>query len=493
MTASKMMRAAMAAFAAVLLCACVAAMTVEVQPAFADAPVKGWQTVNGKKLYYKNGTPLIGKQKIGKSYYFFSKKGVMKTGTVKDGATTYYLNSKGRMEAYKVKSTFYKPTGKKMKDYEAKEYRTLLTARDKVAEITKRSDSKATKLLKCFKWVQKGYYHQYRKFRNYEGWAADFANDHFKKKWKGNRSGCCMSDGAAFAYLALAIGYDKVYVGVDKASGIGGHGCAKIGNRYYDPLFAEAKSFSKYYGGKNAGIFNRSVQLLVPSASNGYATSKYIGEKPKSSEAEVNAAASNGLVKVSGSYVYYQKGKKLKGTWKTVKGSRYYFQKNAKAATGPATVKGKRYVFSAKGKLLTGKKTRTVKVSGDMYRVTKTGRAKAGWTSNKQGLYLENGRRATGLSCYKGKLYWFSGKGVYDAEKTRAIQAAAKKEGNAAELLKLIGTPTKKSSVTGCNPVFLPDGTDVWGKDVTYTFKNAKLALLKGEDGVTYFRSASLD
>lgn len=137
MTASKMMRTAMAAFAAVLLCACVAAMTVEVQPAFADAPAKGWQTVNGKKLYYKNGTPLIGKQKIGKNYYFFSKKGVMKTGTVKDGATTYYLNSKGRMEAYKVKSTFYKPTGKKMKDYEAKEYRTLLTARDKVAEITK--------------------------------------------------------------------------------------------------------------------------------------------------------------------------------------------------------------------------------------------------------------------------------------------------------------------------------------------------------------------
>ena len=47
--------------------------------------------------------------------------------------------------------------------------------------------------------------------------------------------------------------------------------------------------------------------------------------------------------------------------------------------------------------------------------------------------------------------------------------------------------------MTGCNPVFLLDGTDVWGKDVTYTFKNAKLALLKGEDGVTYFRSASLD
>lgn len=490
--ASKTMRAAVAAFAAALLCACVAAMTIEVQPAFADAPAKGWQTVNGKKFYYKNGEALIGKQKIGKNYYFFSKKGVMKTGTVKDGANTYYLNAKGHMEAYQVKSTLYKPTGKKMKDYEAKEYRTLLTARDKVAEITKKSDSKATKLLKCFKWVQKGYYHQYRKFRNYEGWAADFANDHFKKKWKGDRSGCCMSDGAAFAYLALAIGYDKVYVGVDKASGVGGHGCARIGNKYYDPLFAEAKSFSKYYGGKNAGIFNRSVQILVPSASNGYATSKYIGEKPKSSEAEVKAAANNGLVKVNGSYVYYQNGKKLKSQWKTVKGSRYYFQKSGAAAAGPAKVSGKWYVFSASGKLQKGSKERTVKVSGDTYRVTKSGRAKAGWAPGKKTLYLENGRRATGLSYYKGKLYWFNAKGAYDAEKTAAIQAAAKKEGNAAELLKLIGAPTKKSSVTGCNPVFLPDGTDVWGKDVTYTFKNAKLLFLKGDDGITYFRSASM-
>lgn len=477
---------------AALLCACAAATTVQAQPAFADTAAKGWQTVDGKKFYYKNGKALTGKQKIGKNYYFFSKKGVMKTGTVKDGTNTYYLNDKGRMEAYQVKKTLYKPTGKKMEDYEAKEYRTLLRARDKVADITKKSDSKATKLLKCFKWVQKGYYHQYRKFRNYEGWAADFANDHFLKKWKGNRSGCCVSDGAAFAYLALAIGYDNVYVGIDKVSGVGGHGCAKIGNKFYDPLFAESKSFSKYYGGKNAGIFSRSVQLLVPSASNGYATSKYIGEKPKSSAAEVRAAASNGLVKVKGSYVYYQNGRKLKGQWKTVKGSRYYFQKSGAAAAGPAKVSGKWYVFSASGKLEKGPKTRVVKVSGDKYRVTKSGRAKAGWTAGKRSLYLENGRLATGLSCYKGKLYWFSAKGAYDAEKTRAIQAAVKKDGDAAELLKLIGKPEKKSSVTGCNPVFLPDGSDVWGNDVTYTFKNAKLMLMKGENGVTYFRSASL-
>lgn len=455
-----------------LLCACLTATTVHIQPAFADAPsaksaLKGWQTVNGKKVYYKAGERLTGKQKIGKNYYFFNRSGIMKTGTVKDGTNTYYLNNKGQMEAY-----------------EAKEYRTLLRARDKVAEITKKGDSKATKLLKCFKWVQKGAYYQYRKFRNYEGWAADFANDHFLKTHNGVRSGCCVSDGAAFAYLALAIGYDNVYVGIDKGRGVGGHGCAKIGNKYYDPLFAEAKSFSKYYGGKNAGIFNRSVQIMVPSASNGYATSRYIGEKPKSSEAEVRASVSNGLVKVKGSYVYYQNGKKIKAQWKTVKGSRYYFQKSGAAATGPAKVKGKWYVFSAKGKLQKGSKERVVKVSGDRYRVAASGRAKAGWASSGQRLYLECGREATGLSCYKGKLYWFSDKGVYDKAKTAKVRAAAREEADASALLALIGEPAKVRTSSSCHPLVMAYGG---GKDVVYTYRNATLSFFKAPDGTMLY------
>ncbi len=232
---AKMLRKGMAAALVALLLA-FAWTTIETSElAFANTQ-NGWHTVKGQKFYYKKGEKLTGVQKIGKNYYYFNAKGVMKKGTVKDGSTTYYLGDSGKMEAYQVKSTYYKPTGKKMKAYEAKEYRTLLRAREVAADITKKSDSKATKLLKCFKWVQKGYYHQYRKFRNYEGWAADFANDHFLKTWKGYRSGCCNSDAAAFGYLALAIGYDNVYVGIDSKKGTGGHGCTKINGKFYDPL-----------------------------------------------------------------------------------------------------------------------------------------------------------------------------------------------------------------------------------------------------------------
>ncbi len=484
---AKMLRKGMAAALVALLLA-FAWTTIETSElAFANTQ-NGWHTVKGQKFYYKKGEKLTGVQKIGKNYYYFNAKGVMKKGTVKDGSTTYYLGDSGKMEAYQVKSTYYKPTGKKMKAYEAKEYRTLLRAREVAADITKKSDSKATKLLKCFKWVQKGYYHQYRKFRNYEGWAADFANDHFLKTWKGYRSGCCNSDAAAFGYLALAIGYDNVYVGIDSKKGTGGHGCTKINGKFYDPLFAEAKSFSKYYGTKNGGYHFRSVRIMVPSASNGYATSKYVGEKPKASEEEVKASSKNGLAVLNGERYYYQNGKKLKSQWKTWKGAKYYFQKNGAAATGPTKIKGKWYVFADNGKLKKGSKTRVVTIDGEKYQVKANGVAKAGWAAGNTKLYLENGRMATGLSLYKGQVYWFTDKGVYDVAKTQAIRAAAKKEADGSALLKLIGTPGKKSEVTGCNPVFTPDGQDVWGKDLTYTYKNCKVEFLKGDNGITYFR-----
>lgn len=472
---------------AVLLGACALTVFASADIAWAGTP-KGWQTEQGKKCYYRDGEKLTGMQKIGKNYYYFNAKGVMKTGTAKTDGATYYLGDLGKMEAYAKGGTFYKPTGVKMKSYQVKEYKTLLRARDKVTEITTKSMTKAQKLLACFKWVQKGYYHTYRKFRNYQGWAADFANDHFMRTWKGLRHGCCNSDAAAFGYLALALGYKDVYVGIDSTKGTGGHGCTKINGKYYDPLFAEAKSFSKYYGTKNGGYHFRSVQLLVPSASNNWNTSKYYGEKPATSEEEVKASSKNGLAKLDGSYYYFQNGKKLKKEWKNWRDARYYFKGDGTAAIGPTKVKGVWYVFGLNGKLKKGTKTRVVKVDGQKYQVTKSGRAKAGQSDNKKYLFLENGRMAQGLSLYKRQVYWLSDEGVYDESKTQAIRAAAKKDSNAAELLKLIGKPLSKKSTTGCNPVIDEEGNEVWGKDVTYTYRNCIVELLKGENGITYFR-----
>ncbi len=268
----------------------------------------------------------------------------------------------------------------------------------------------------------------------------------------------CYGFSCSFAAFAFELGYKPTIRESRKV-----HAWVMIGGKAYDNM-------GPRFGGTSQRFANVKSWKFV----------SWSATSPKSTPASEKKSSKVGLVKEGGSYVYYQNGKKLKSQWKTVKGAKYYFQKSAKAATGPATVKGKRYVFSAKGKLLTGKKTRTVKVSGDAYRVTKAGRAKAGWTSGKRGLYLENGRRATGLSCYKGKLYWFSKGGTYDKAKTAKVRAAAREEGEATTLLALIGEPMKKRTSSSCHPlVAVYEG----GQDVVYTFKNAALSFFKTPDG----------
>lgn len=76
------------------------------------------------------------------------------------------------------------------------------------------------------------------------GLAGYFANDHFL-----HHNGDCVSDAGAFAYLAKAIGYKNVYVCADAVqSNNNAHAWCEINGYVYDPLFAEAKSYSKYYG-----------------------------------------------------------------------------------------------------------------------------------------------------------------------------------------------------------------------------------------------------
>lgn len=218
---------------------------------------KQWITVSKKKYYLdQNGVRVSGLQKIGSKKYYFDKKGVMKAGTVKDGKTTYYMNDTGVLEVYTKKvtnkktkkntTTYYLASGKKMTKTQSEDYKTLLTARKIVAKVTKKSDSNAKKLKKCFNWVMKKPYITYRKFRPTSGWPAVYANDHFKKK-----GGDCHADGAAVAYLARAIGYKKVYVCNDSnGKKAQGHSWAEINGKVYDPLFAQAKSYKKYYGAK---------------------------------------------------------------------------------------------------------------------------------------------------------------------------------------------------------------------------------------------------
>ena len=213
-----------------------------------SAAVKnGWETAaNGKKKYYINGAAVKKKViKIGKYYYYFNKKGFLVKGkTVKINKFSYHLANSGRIRAYNRKNKFYFPSGKAMSKAQAEDFKCRLKAEKIAEQITNSSMSKRKKLSVCFNWVMKKYYKTHRQSCNVSYWPAVYANDHFA-----NRGGDCHSDAAAFAYLAVAIGYKNVYVCNDsKSVSPNAHAWTEIGGKVYDPLFAQAKSYSANYG-----------------------------------------------------------------------------------------------------------------------------------------------------------------------------------------------------------------------------------------------------
>ena len=187
---------------------------------------KGWvKTKSGIRRYYRKGKRLTGFQKIGKNYFYFSAKGtLLKNTTVNKGyrGFTYYIDNKSHVIGRKKGSTYYTASGKRMTQVQIANLRSKQIA----AEITNSSMTQEQKLKACFDW------------------PATFANDHFL-----HHNGDCVSDAGAFAYLAKAIGYKNVYVCADAVqSNNNAHAWCEINGYVYDPLFAESKSYSKYYG-----------------------------------------------------------------------------------------------------------------------------------------------------------------------------------------------------------------------------------------------------
>ncbi len=76
------------------------------------AAKKGFVKTNGSWYYYKNGKKVTGLQKIGKKYYFFDKKGVMKSGKKTVSGFTYYFNKAKDGKAPALMSKSKKLSGK---------------------------------------------------------------------------------------------------------------------------------------------------------------------------------------------------------------------------------------------------------------------------------------------------------------------------------------------------------------------------------------------
>lgn len=202
-------------------------------------------TKKGQK-YYKYPNGKIAKSRfitIKKKTYYFTKTGVMQTGWMKRSGEYYYFdrNTGVQKKNCTIDGIKIKKDGTASATTQAKKKMDLMiTARKKMLEVTKPTDSQSEKLKKVFNWVLKHPYKRYRRLaeaKNSAGWEIDYANEIFKK---GN--GCCVSEACAFAFLAKECGYKKVYVRDDT-----GHAWVEIKGRVFDTLFAETKGFNLYY------------------------------------------------------------------------------------------------------------------------------------------------------------------------------------------------------------------------------------------------------
>lgn len=214
-------------------------------PAQAAQKKEGFQEKNQKVYYYNaKGKKLKGLNKIGKKYYYFDKSGVQRTGWQKIGEDYYYFRISSGSHGYMRKSVTVngvtlQKNGKAVKNTASlRKLGLMIKANQIVEQITKPLMPKSEKLLICFNYTKKTYgYATWRKFRNYSGWEMDYAEDMFVRG-KGN----CFSYGAAFAFLANAVGYQNVY-----AVSSGGHGWAEVEGKVYDPDWALVSKVDTYF------------------------------------------------------------------------------------------------------------------------------------------------------------------------------------------------------------------------------------------------------
>lgn len=187
----------------------------------------------------------------GKTYYF-GKKGVMQKGWMKKGKGYIYFDRSTGVQKKDKEIDGIKLDKKgqaKKSSYNNEKIKTMLKANSIMNKVTKPTDTKEQKLKKVFDWVLKHQYKRHRifaKVRSEKGWEMTFANDIY-----GVGTGCCVSEACALAFLAHECGYKDVYVCDDT-----GHAWVEINGHVYDTLFAEAKSYKKYYNStyKTAGL-----------------------------------------------------------------------------------------------------------------------------------------------------------------------------------------------------------------------------------------------
>ncbi len=205
---------------------------------------ESWTIEKKNVFYYKGGKKLTGLRKLNGKYYFFDKKGVQRTGWQKIRGNYYFFRIKNGIKGYmvtskKVNGVTLKSNGKakKTKASTAK-LKVLIKANRIMEKATKPTMKKSEKLRACYNFSMKRFkYRGSPKFQKTKNWEYQYALDMFDRG-----HGSCYAYGAAFAFLANAVGYTDVY-----AISSGGHGWAEVKGKVFDPSWDIVDKKHHYY------------------------------------------------------------------------------------------------------------------------------------------------------------------------------------------------------------------------------------------------------
>lgn len=203
-----------------------------------------WKIRKQRFFYYENGKKTTGLKEINHKYYYFAPNGIQKTGWQHLQGDYYFFRTMNGAKGWMVKDKTVNgipldETGKAMQTPENEAKLNALIQANQIVEKAARPEmEKSEKLKKCFDYLLDKF--QYRgspEFEYSQQWESDYAIDLFEEG-----HGNCYAFGAAFAFLANAVGYKNCY-----AVSSGGHGWAEAAGKIYDPTWSLIDQEHSYF------------------------------------------------------------------------------------------------------------------------------------------------------------------------------------------------------------------------------------------------------
>lgn len=204
-----------------------------------------WREKSNGFYYYENKKALTGLCEINGKLYLFNKKGRQQNGWQKYKDDYYFFHTANGKKGYmavseKVNGIRLAKDGKAVLTAESRtKLDVLIKANEIVQKATKPAMDKAEKLRKSFDYLLSHY--KYRGSPDFEissSWEQEYAMAMFEEG-----HGNCYAYGAAFAFLANAVGYKECY-----AVSSGGHGWAEVNGKVYDPSWSLIDKRNSYFG-----------------------------------------------------------------------------------------------------------------------------------------------------------------------------------------------------------------------------------------------------